>query len=198
MTSEVLPVCQDCGARPGEAHGGGCDTAVCVHTGQQRIQCGIGVPEFTGPVLTGWRDYDPHPGEDCGQDIWTGHWPGELDAIRLGWWCYFAPGQDPSWVRCGPDHPQALPDLNRLAIDGKWDKDLRRWETRVGHEIVTWDHREQPEIASFVAALSRVSQCTVFAREADTGAGQYAWVITDREITDREATALYEQWLEER
>ena len=128
--SEELRPCHDCGAEPGQPHGDGCDTAVCVHTGMQRIQCGIGIPQFAGEFITGWQDHDPHPGEDCGQDIWTGQWPGEADAIRLGWWCYFVPNGNPSWVQCGPDHPEARPDLTRLAVDGKWNPELRRWEAR--------------------------------------------------------------------
>jgi hypothetical protein len=127
--------CQDCGAHPGDPHDEDCDTARCLRTGQQRIMCGfrpVMVPgEF--PALSEPLDVvpdAPHPGEDCGQDIWTGQWPGEADAIRLGWYCYFVPNGDPCWVRCGPDHPDAVPDLNRLAIDGRWDRELLRWEAR--------------------------------------------------------------------
>lgn len=122
--------CNDCGTEPGTAHGGNCDVARCTRTGMQRISCGIGTPSFDGAALTGWAEFDPHPGEDCGEDIWTGQWPGEADAIRLGWWSYFVPNGDPSWVRCGPDHPEATPDLNRLAIDGTWNRELLRWEAR--------------------------------------------------------------------
>lgn len=55
----------------------------------------------------------------CGADRWTGEWPGESDAIALGWFSYFDPA-DGGWVRCGPDHPRASPDLNRLFSEGFW------------------------------------------------------------------------------
>ena len=124
--------CHDCGAPVGTPHHEDCDTARCLRTGMQRLPCGMGIPLFADATLIGWQDHDPHPGEDCGQDTWTGQWPGEADAIRLGWWCYFVPNGNPSWVQCAPDHPEARPDLNRLAIDGKWNRELHRWEARDG------------------------------------------------------------------
>lgn len=126
--------CQDCGTGPGEPHEDNCDTARCMVTGMQRIQCGMGIPLFVGEALYDWEDHDPHPGEDCGQDIWSGQWPGQDDAVRLGWWSYFRPdfGEGTGWAQCGPEHPGATPDLNRLAISGKWNAELRRWEARDG------------------------------------------------------------------
>jgi hypothetical protein len=106
MADDLQP-CHDCGAEPGQ-------------------------PRFDGDALTGWDQHDPHPGEDCGQDVWSGRWPGMDDAIRLGWYARFAPFADPSWVPYGPDDPGARPDLNRLAIDGKWNRELLRWEARDG------------------------------------------------------------------
>jgi len=47
--------CHDCGAKPGYAHKEGCDTARCLNTGIQRLQCDCG---------------------KCGADKWTGMWPG--------------------------------------------------------------------------------------------------------------------------
>ncbi len=123
--------CQDCGAEPGQPHGDGCDTARCTRTGMQRLQCGLR-PVFVGAVFVDLERYDPHPGEDCGRDVWSGQWPGQGDAARLGWWCRFVPNGDPSWVPCGPEHPEAVPDLNRLAIDGRWDRKALRWEARDG------------------------------------------------------------------
>lgn len=111
--SEDLQPCHDCGAEPGEAHRDGCDTARCLRTGTQRLACN---PD------------DEHPEEGCGQDVWTGQWPGEADCIRLGWYSYFDPFR--GWVRCGPDHPEAGPDLNRLRMDATWNRELLRWEAR--------------------------------------------------------------------
>jgi hypothetical protein len=127
--TEVPRPCHDCRAQPGQPHEDGCDTAVCLRTGMQRLQCGLRPVMALGEFVD-LEVCDPHPGEDCGKDIWTGQWPGEADAIRMGWWSYFVPYGNPSWVQCGPDHPDATPDLNRLAIDGKWNRELLRWEAR--------------------------------------------------------------------
>ena len=116
----VGPACHDCGALPGEAHEDGCDVARCLWTGMQRLSCS----EF------GWTDPpegEPGPAHDCGQDVWTGTWPGEADCIRLGWYSKFTPS---GWVQCGPDDPEAGPNLNRLAIDARWDRETHRWELR--------------------------------------------------------------------
>jgi len=47
--------CPDCGAEPDKRHREGCDVARCLNTGIQRLQCDC---------------------EKCGDDIWTGMWPG--------------------------------------------------------------------------------------------------------------------------
>lgn len=117
------PQCPDCGARTGQPHTSGCDVARCLWDGGQRLQC-----EFHD------RD-DLHVDHDCGQDLWSGRWPGEEDAERLGWWVAWD-GPTPErgwdyrgrgWVRVSADHPEARPDLNRLRVDAKWDRDTRRW-----------------------------------------------------------------------
>lgn len=101
-----LPSCQDCGAQPGQPHADGCDTARCLQTGMQRLSCTMR--------------------HNCGDDIWAGQWPGEADAIRLGWYSRFT---DHGWQRCGPGDPGAGPDLNRLRpMSARWDKKTRRWE----------------------------------------------------------------------
>ncbi|MBW4717355.1 hypothetical protein KZQ38_09260 [Saccharothrix sp. SC076] len=87
--------CPDCGVAVGEAHeydeyDGGCDIARCLATGHQRLMC----------------DLD----HDCGQDIWTGWWPGHTDCERLGW--MLAPG---------------FPDLNRLYTQAVWDSERHTW-----------------------------------------------------------------------
>jgi hypothetical protein len=111
MTTEIREACPDCGAVIDEPHRDGCDVARCLATGMQRLQC----------------SEDEH----CGQDIWSGLWPGEAECAEFGWWAYFqgAPAgwQATGWVRCGPDHPDAVPDLNRLVIDGSWDQVRGRW-----------------------------------------------------------------------
>lgn len=91
--------CGDCGAMPGEVHQDGCDVARCLTAGIQRLQC--------------CEDHD------CGTETWSGAWPGEADCEVLGWHSYFIPYK--GWLRCGPGHPEAGPDLNRLAMETEWD-----------------------------------------------------------------------------
>ncbi|PPK63381.1 hypothetical protein V5P93_002350 [Actinokineospora auranticolor] len=64
--------CPDCDVPVGREHDydeddGGCDKAVCLVTGLQRLMC----------------DREDHA--DCGRDVWTGWSPGYLDCLRLGW-----------------------------------------------------------------------------------------------------------------
>lgn len=97
--------CSDCGAQLGHAHTPGCDVARCLHTGGQRIQCND-------------RDHD------CGTHAWDGVWPGTEEAVEYGFYSYF----DNGWHMCGPEHPQASPNLNLLHTGmARWDRDQRRW-----------------------------------------------------------------------
>lgn len=126
--------CPDCGVAAGAPHEGGCDVARCLWTGRQRIQCDFGLLAMCCAVL---RDngneslayelgahYElDDPDHNCGQDVWTGHWPGELDAVERGLWCYWGP----PWIPCGPEHPDARPDLNRLTTEGRWDREVQKW-----------------------------------------------------------------------
>lgn len=117
MTRELdkLDTCPDCGAGINVKHDASCDVARCLATGRQRIGC-----EF-GSVFGGDEDHD------CGRDVWTGYWPGEVDAARLGFWCRpVGAGFEP----CGPDHPDAMPDLNRLTRECQWNSAEKRWELR--------------------------------------------------------------------
>lgn len=88
-----------CGAQIGETHAEGCDVARCRKCGIQAIQC-----------------FD-HQNKKWKSDVWTGWWPGTVEAIQLDLWCYWGPdfGQH-GWVKCSSDHPGARPDLNELAI----------------------------------------------------------------------------------
>lgn len=115
--------CPDCGVLPSRPHEEGCDVARCLWTGLQRLGC-----EWFGldPILTE---------HDCGEDTWTGDWPGQADAAALGFWCIWdGPGPENGWdyhgrgwVRVEAGHPGAMPDLNRLIIEARWDRRLRRW-----------------------------------------------------------------------
>jgi len=56
--------CHDCGAKPGEMHGDGCDTERCSVCGGQRIGCDC-------------------EGHDKAFARWTGIWPGKAEAEYL-------------------------------------------------------------------------------------------------------------------
>ena len=111
MTTEIREACPDCGAVIDEPHLAGCDVARCLATGMQRLQC----------------SEDEH----CGQDIWSGTWPGEMECAEFGWWTLFReplPGEPyGAWIRCGADYPDAVPDLNRLVRECTWDQVRGRW-----------------------------------------------------------------------
>ena len=108
--------CHDCGVEPGQPHVHGCDVARCLNCGSQAISCDC-------------------PEDVLGDDVWTGEFPGVEDCRRLGFWCYWdddAPAGR-KWVRCGPEHPGAGPDLNRLLVseargEARWDRGTQRWE----------------------------------------------------------------------
>jgi hypothetical protein len=63
---------------------------------------------------------------DCGHQTWSGEWPGNAECREFGWYVYGDPSVEGYWVRCGPDHPKATEDLNRLVIDAEWDPDTQR------------------------------------------------------------------------
>lgn len=110
--------CNDCGVPVGTPHQQGCDVARCTVTGHQRIQCEGELHVYNG------REYGEHEGA-CGDDIWTGAWPGVIACAALGWWCV-----GPPWRACSPDHPDASPDLNRLAVEARWNPATQRYVKR--------------------------------------------------------------------
>ena len=108
--TQTLPYCPDCAVQPGEEHLDGCDVARCLATGHQRLSCD--------------REHE-RADLDCGQDVWTGQWPGDDDAIRLGWYSKLAGGH---WVRCAADDPEGSPDMNRLHTEARWNRKTQHWE----------------------------------------------------------------------
>ena len=110
---DLQAACHDCGVKPGEAHDDGCDVARCLWTGQQRLAC-----QGFGPLL----GQEAH---DCGQDVWTGEWPGDTECRKYGLWCYCPPVGSP--VPCGPDHPEAIADTTALIRNGRWDREAKQW-----------------------------------------------------------------------
>lgn len=58
---------------------------------------------------------------------WTGEWPHVEQCRRLGWFAYFSEGR---WKPCDEGHPEAIPDMNRLLHEGRWDVKLSQWVVR--------------------------------------------------------------------
>lgn len=129
---EQVPACPDCAAGIGEAHDDGCDVAVCLTTGEQRIQC----DGYEGRLVEaddGHLTYINQGVEhDCGQQTWTGYWPGKLECVEFGWWCQDRTSEGLGFVHCAPDAPGARPDLNRLGLDTVWDPKACRRRKRQG------------------------------------------------------------------
>lgn len=99
--------CPDCGVEIGTPHDINCDVARCLVTGGQRLSC------------------DNHRDRtDCGEDIWTGKWPGVMECEEFGWYSIFT---DRGWQSCTKDTPGATADLNRLADEGVWDVTANRF-----------------------------------------------------------------------
>ncbi len=102
------PRCPDCHVTPSAAHDGGCDVARCLATGGQRLSC-----------VGSWHD--------CGRDVWSGRWPGEVECEQFGFWAVFVPNGNPSWRSVPFGTPGAVHDLNRLVMAATWDAGQRRW-----------------------------------------------------------------------
>jgi hypothetical protein len=112
--SERKQRCPDCAVEIGEGHLYDCDVARCLFDGSQRLICRM------------WGT-----DHDCGQDVWTGYWPGILECQKFGFWCYWGPTYGESgFVRCDKDHPDAMEDLNRLLIACDWNPTTQQWELK--------------------------------------------------------------------
>jgi hypothetical protein len=57
-------------------------------------------------------------------------------------------------------------------------------------KIITWDWKEQPDLAELAAAVAEMSGGRVHMREVDTGSDQYEWIISDYEVDDAEAERI--------
>ena len=100
--------CHDCGVAVGAFHDDGCDVEPCPECGDQATSCGC--ETLTHPRLP-----------------WTGQWPGDAECKEFGWWARLIQGR--GWVRCAENDEGAGPDLNRLAVDARWDADAGRYVT---------------------------------------------------------------------
>jgi hypothetical protein len=60
-------------------------------------------------------------------------------------------------------------------------------------ELLTWDWRGQPDLDELARILLEVSAGTVHLHQVDTGGDEYAIVLADRALSDREALDVYER-----
>lgn len=107
----LRPVCPDCSVAAGQLHVAGCDVERCPDCGEQALSCGHARQGLKRPRLP-----------------WTGQWPGDAECKEFGWWSCWSQGT--GWVRCDASHPQARPDINRLAVDAVWDAQAGRFVRR--------------------------------------------------------------------
>lgn len=139
-TTTMLRPCPDCGVPAGELHVTGCDMERCGWCGGQAIACEC-VFEVNGVEYDEDEKATPEMWEEFGKLLdthgaiipWTGEDPHRADCRRLGFWYYndYSKPQGPErMVRCGPEHPEAREDLNRLFESAVWNRDLGRFEAR--------------------------------------------------------------------
>lgn len=124
--------CPGCRVLPGQAHDRAvretgldeevmCDVEICALCGFQRLTCKCAKNDayFEEEQLAG------------GPILWTGLWPCWKEAIELGFWTRWVITQSShEWISCGPDDHGAKPDLARLAREGRWDLEQRKWVLR--------------------------------------------------------------------
>jgi hypothetical protein len=141
--------CPDCQVEPGETHLDGCDVARCLWTGIQRIQCDGWIGEACQVLAdTGRSDLAGalayHLGLNdwahrCGDDIWSGEWPGKADARRLGLWVIDRCDRGEGFVRAHRGDPGAIESLNDLHLWLiAWDRETARWEWRTDARPHWW------------------------------------------------------------
>jgi hypothetical protein len=109
--------CPGCQARPGQAHQADCLCADCLHTGLRRQACAADQQQ---------RGIAPEDRHDCGTDTWPGYDRTARDAINLGW----ATLGDHRSIKVAIDHPDAVPDIDRLVRQAAWNPDTHTWAPR--------------------------------------------------------------------
>src|SRR5262245_45449915 len=111
MNEIMNRTCPDCHTQPGHLHDRGCDVEQCPSCGGQLISCccdGLGIGEV--------------PDDD--RLRWTGRWPGEAECDEFGWYAEAVPG---GWEPADRLSPSAMPDLNRLHVEARWDRKRERF-----------------------------------------------------------------------
>ncbi len=144
MKQRAPKKCHDCDVPPGRFHQFGCDVETCALCGEQLITCPC---VYTLSGLDPERLHEDHPDVYCrgpnatmraryarevakygGRVPWSGDSTGSDLCAELGW--YVRPVGS-SFVRCKPDAPGAVPDVERLSERARWDPALRRYVVRL-------------------------------------------------------------------
>lgn len=85
-----------------------------------------------GPTEAMCAKWDAEWGER--RERWSGEWPGLAECREFGWYVKWVETDHPwggtCWQRCGPEDPDARGDLNRLAVEARWDADKGRFVRR--------------------------------------------------------------------
>jgi hypothetical protein len=102
-------LCPDCGVAPGYEPLDGCDVERCSACGGQVISCDCPESEY----------------ENLPRIKWEGEWHGISECEEFGWFTLFKPGK--GWERCTKETPGARHDLNRLAMEGIWNRETGRF-----------------------------------------------------------------------
>ena len=138
--------CGDCDVEPGQLHVGGCDLERCVFCGGQSISCNC-IYEINGIDTEDMETTHPEiyykgPTEEMcavreveeekygGRLPWTGVYPGTEECIEFGWFVKWVEESPRKWQECGPDDPDAVPNVSRLQMGATWDRSARRWHIR--------------------------------------------------------------------
>ncbi|MFE9679189.1 hypothetical protein ACFYO5_34590 [Streptomyces sp. NPDC006259] len=95
--------CPRCLVSVGSLHMDHCTVARCAFTGLQRFGCG-------------------HGGDRC-RTTWSGQWPGDAECIEYGFYSRIGPN---GWESCSADASDAMPDINRLYSECRWDVRTQR------------------------------------------------------------------------
>lgn len=137
----------DCLVPIGTRHLPECHVAICISTGEQRILHADDRHAFGG------LPRNPHGGLDlaaldaidtltldvhiCGQDVWTGRRHGTVEAAAAGLFVRKADveGSLSGWIPCEPGAPGAVPDLDRVVRDGRWNPIRQVWELEAANDV---------------------------------------------------------------
>jgi hypothetical protein len=58
--------------------------------------------------------------------------------------------------------------------------------------IFTWDCNQQPDMENIASFVAEISGGKVIMAEVDTQSDEYAWVVADHQVSDREGQRMYE------